>query len=325
MNYNSKRGRCRVKITVLEPLGINKDLLENKIREGIGMEPELVLFDDRDENKLSLINRSKDSDVIVLSNIKFGREIIEKCPKLKMICVAFTGVDHIDLDCCKERGIKVSNCAGYSTSAVADLVFGLVISLYRNISKCDLAVRECKTRAGLIGFELDGKKFGVLGLGTIGLHVANIAKAFGCDVYYYSRTKKNIDGIKYLDKNELLKCCDIVSIHVPNNTSTRGMIGDSELKLMKKSALLINCARGAVVDTIALVNALNNDEIWGAGIDVFDSEPPLDIKEPLLNAKNTLLTPHVAFASDGAFLKRADIISDNLKAYIAGDQKNKIL
>jgi D-3-phosphoglycerate dehydrogenase len=314
-----------MKITILEPLGINKDLLESKIRAGIGEIPELVFFNDRNESNLSLIDRSKDSDVVVLSNIKFGREIIEQCPNLKMICVAFTGVDHIDLDCCKERGIKVSNCAGYSTSAVADLVFGLIISLARNINKCDIAVREGKTKAGLVGFELEGKKFGVLGLGTIGLRVATIAKAFGCDVYYYSRTKKNIDGIKYLDKNELLKTCDIVSLHVPNNASTRGMMGEKEFKLMKKSALLINCARGPVVDTGALVGALNKGEIMGAGIDVFDNEPPLDLTEPLLKAKNTLLTPHVAFASDGAFLKRADIISDNLKAYIAGNQINKIL
>jgi D-3-phosphoglycerate dehydrogenase len=314
-----------MKITVLEPLGINKDLLESKIREGIGKKPELILFDDRDENELSLINRCRDSDIVVLSNIKFGREVIEKCLNLKMICVAFTGVDHIDLDCCKQRGIKVSNCAGYSTSAVADLVFGLVISLYRNISKCDIAVREGKTKAGLVGFELEGKKFGVFGLGTIGLRVATIARAFGCDVYYYSRTKKNIDGIKYLDKNKLLETCDIVSLHVPSNTSTRGMISEREFKLMKTSSILINCARGPVVETKALINALNNGEIMGAGIDVFDSEPPLDVNNSLLIAKNTLLTPHVAFASYGAFLKRADIIKENLKAYMAGDQINKIL
>lgn len=314
-----------MKITVLEPLGINKDLLESKIRNGIGKKSELVLFDNRDESTLSLIERSKDSDIIVLSNIKFAREVIEKCTRLKMICVAFTGVDHIDLDCCKERGIKVSNCAGYSTSAVADLVFGLVISLYRNINKCDTAVREGKSKEGLVGFELEGKKFGVLGLGTIGTRVATIAKAFGCDVYYYSRTKKNIDGFTYLEKEELLKNCDIISLHVPNNSSTRGMIGKNELELMKKSALLINCARGPVVDTEALVNALNRGKILGAGIDVFDSEPPLNPKEPLLNAKNTLLTPHVAYASDGAFLKRADIISDNLRAYMEGNQINMIL
>ncbi len=314
-----------MKITVLEPLGISKDLLESKIRARIGEIPELVFFNDRDESNLSLIDRSKDSDVVVLSNIKYGREVIEQCPNLKMICVAFTGVDHIDLDCCKEKGIKVSNCAGYSTSAVADLVFGLIISLARNINKCDIAVREGKTKAGLVGFELEGKKFGVLGLGTIGLRVATIAKAFGCEVYYYSRTKKDFDGITYLDKDELLKTCDIVSLHVPNNASTRGMMGEKEFKLMKKSALLINCARGPVVDTDALVDALNKGEIMGAGIDVFDNEPPLDFTEPLLKTKNTLLTPHVAFASDGAFLKRADIISDNLKAYIAGNQINKIL
>jgi D-3-phosphoglycerate dehydrogenase len=314
-----------MKITVLEPLGISKNLLESTIREGIGEIPELVLFDNRNESTSALIERSKDSEVVVLSNIKFNREVIENCPKLKMICVAFTGVDHIDLDCCKEKGIQVSNCAGYSTSAVADLVFGLVISLSRNLIKCDAATREGKTKNGLVGFELEGKKFGVLGLGAIGTRVATIAKAFGCDVYYYSRTKKNVDGITYLDKDELLKTCDIVSLHVPNNDSTRGMIGEREFKLMKSSSLLINCARGPVVNTEALVNALNTGEIMAAGIDVFDSEPPLDLNEPLLKVKNALLTPHVAFASDGAFIKRADIVRDNLKAYVSGKQLNKII
>lgn len=314
-----------MKITILEPLGIDNSLLETKIRLAIGSKHELVLFDNRDESKYSLIERSKDSDVIVLSNIKFDREIIEQCSKLKMICVAFTGVDHIDINCCKEKGIKVSNCAGYSTSAVADLVFALVLSLARNIVKCDLAVRDGKTKTGLVGFELEGKKFGVIGLGAIGLRVATIAKAFGCEVFYFSRTQKDIEGIKYLEKSELLKFCDIVSIHVPNNASTLGMIGEKELNLMKESSLLINCARGPVVDAKALVNALNNHEIMGAGIDVFDSEPPLDKNEPLLNAKNTLLTPHVAFASDGSFIKRVDIICSNLKAFLEGKELNIIV
>lgn len=314
-----------MKITVLEPLGISKSLLEKKIRDGIKNEHELQLFDDRCESNDVLIERSKDSEIIVLSNIKLTREVIEKCPKLKYICVAFTGVDHIDLECCKEKGIKVSNCAGYSTSAVADLVFGLVISLARNINQCDSATRDGKTKSNLVGFELEGKKFGIIGLGAIGMRVANIAKAFGCDVYYYSKTKKDVEGIKYLQKDELLQLCDIVSLHVPSNDSTRGMISENEFKLMKKNCLLINCARGPVVDTKALIDALNNGEIKAAGIDVFDKEPPLDINNPLLKTKNSLLTPHVAFASDGAFLKRADIVADNIKAYISNQQINIIL
>ncbi len=314
-----------MKITILEPLGVSQELLESKIRNGISENDELIFFDNRDERTHSLIERSKDSDIVVLSNIKFSREVIQNCPKLKFICVAFTGVDHIDLEYCKEKGIKVSNCAGYSSSAVSDLVFGLLLSLARNIISCNQAVRTGKTKSNLIGFELEGKKFGIIGLGNIGKRVALIAQAFGCDVYYYSRTKKNIKGITYLDKDTLLKTCDIISIHVPSTSATKKMIGEREFKIMKNNSIFINCARAAVVDTSSLVQALNTGEIMAAGIDVFDSEPPLDINHPLLKVKNTLLTPHIAFASDGAFLKRANIISKNIKAYISNNQINKII
>ena len=122
------------------------------------------------------------------------------CKNLKMLSVAFTGVDHIALDACRANGVLVSNCAGYSTVAVADLVFGLIIDLYRNVVACNEVVRKEGTKNGLIGFELEGKKFGVIGTGAIGLRVAKIAQAFGCEVLAYSRTVKDIEGIKYVDK-----------------------------------------------------------------------------------------------------------------------------
>ena len=152
-----------------------------------------------------------------MSNFKYGRDIISQCPDLKMICVAFTGVDHVDIEYCRERGITVCNCAGYSTVAVADLVMGFVINLARNILECDKVVREGGTKAGLVGYELEGKKFGVIGMGAIGSRVSYLANAFGCKVYAYSRTPKEIENVEFVSMDELLEICDIVSLHVPLN------------------------------------------------------------------------------------------------------------
>jgi D-3-phosphoglycerate dehydrogenase len=314
-----------MKISIVEPMGIPQEELASKLRNALGDGPELVFWNDRKENDADLVKRTGDAEVVVVSNIQYGRTVIEQCPNLKMICVAFTGVDHIDLACCKERGILVCNCAGYSTVAVADLVFALVLSLSRNILSCDKATREGKTKDGLVGFELEGKKFGIIGMGAIGTRVAKLALAFGCEVLAYSRTGKEIEGVTFSDLKTVLKESDIVSLHVPQNASTIGMIGTKELAMMKKSAFLINAARGPVVDTLALVEALNDGVIAGAGIDVFDKEPPLDTAYPLLKAKNTLLTPHVAFASAQAFAKRADIVSGNIKAWMAGAPVNIVV
>ena len=166
-------------IAILEPLGIPAEDLKRRIVNKIGDGHQLVLYPDRKEDVETLVARSQGADTVVLSNIPYRREVMERCPDLKRICVAFTGMDHIDLAYCAERGIEVKNCACYSTVAVADLVFGLVLSLARNIPACNVVCREQGTKAGLVGFELAGKKFGILGLGAIGKRVADIANAFG--------------------------------------------------------------------------------------------------------------------------------------------------
>lgn len=305
-----------MRIHILEPLGIAKNALLEKITNKIGTAHELVLFDDRKEDEATLIERSQGADIVVLSNIPYRKNVIEKCPDLKKICVAFTGMDHIDLAYCAERGIEVKNCAGYSTVAVADLVFGLVLSLARNIPACNVVCREEGTKNGLVGFELEGKKFGIIGLGAIGKRVADIAHAFGCEVFAYTRTPKNHPGVTLTDMQTVLSTCDIVSLHTPLNDSTRGLIGEKEIALMKPTALLINTARGGVVSTPALVDALKNHRIAGAGIDVFDMEPPIPADYELAHLPNTVVTPHVAFASQQAFEKRADIIANNLLGWM---------
>lgn len=312
-----------MKIVLLEPLGIPDQVLVDKVTAVCG-DNEIVYYNTRKEDVETLIERSKEADAVVLSNFKYPKEVMENCPNLKYICVAFTGFDHVDMEYARERGITVSNCAGYSTSAVADLVFGFVIDLYRNIIKCNEIVRESGTKAGLIGPELEGKKFGIIGAGAIGSRVARIAQAFDCEVYAYSRTKKDIPGVTFVSLEELMSTCDIISLHVPQNSETIGMINAEKIALMKEDAIFINTARGPIVDSQALADALNEGRIAGAAVDVFEKEPPIDPAHPLLNAKNCIATPHVAFASVQAMYKRADIVCANLKAYLAGDPINLV-
>lgn len=315
-----------MKIVFLEPLGISEELLKEKISSVIDeAEHEIIYYKDRQEDTDTLIERSKDADIVVLSNFKYGREVMESCPSLKMVCVAFTGVDHVDIDYCREKGITVCNCAGYSTSAVADIVFAMVISLARNIIPCQDKARNGGTKDGLVGFELDGKTFGIIGTGAIGTRVAKIANAFGCKVIAYSRTKKDLPDVEFVTMEELLKKSDIVSLHVPQTPETTGLIGKEQLELMKPEAILINTARGPVVDSAALAAALKNGTIAAAGVDVFNCEPPLLAEEPLLAAPNTLLTPHIAFASHQAFEKRADIVAANIKCWLEGKPQNVII
>ena len=311
-----------MKIAFLEPLGVSEDFLRDKVCAVVPKDCQVVCYPDRNEDPAVLVERSKDAEIVVLSNIKFGKDIIEKLPNLKMICVAFTGVDHIDMAYCKERSIDVCNCAGYSTSAVADLVFGLVISLARNIHSCDNATRFSQTKDGLVGFELEGKTFGIIGTGAIGCRVANIANAFGCNVIAYSRTVKDLPGVTYMSLEDVLRKSDIVSLHVPVTDQTRGMIGKEQLAMMKPTAMLINTARGPVVDTQALADALALGTIAAAGIDVFDVEPPIPVDNPLLTLENTVLTPHVAFASAQAFEKRMVIVAEDIKMWLAGTPIN---
>lgn len=313
-----------MKLKFLEPLGIPQEQLKEMVDRTFGDRVEAVYYDTREEDEAVLIERSRDADCVVLSNFKYGREVISQCPNLKMICVAFTGVDHVDVDYCRERGITVCNCAGYSTVAVADLVFAFAIDLARNVIACDRAVREGGTKNGLVGYELEGKKFGVIGAGAIGRRVIGIAQAFGCQVYAFSRTKKEIEGVNFVSLDELLGTCDIVSLHVPLNDATRGMIGEKELAKMKKEAFLINTARGPVVDSGALAEALKNGVIAGAATDVFEMEPPVPADHVLFDCPNLIATPHVAFASAQAFEKRAVIVCDNIEKWMDGAPQNVI-
>lgn len=311
-----------MKLVIIEPLGVEEEKLLGLAKEKLADSVEIVYYNTRVTDTETLVARAKEADILAFSNLPFKKEVLENCPNLKMISVAFTGVDHVAMDYCKEKGIMVCNCAGYSNTAVSELVFGLALSLYRYIVECNTVIRQGKDKTGFIGLELEGKKFGVVGLGAIGSRTAMLAKAFGCEVYAYNRSAKDMEGVKQVDLDTLLQECDIVSLHVPLSDSTRGLINAEKIALMKPGAILINTARGPVVDSQALADALKEGRIAGAAADVFETEPPLATDHPLLNCPNLIATPHVAFATKEALYKRAIIVFDNIVKYLAGEPQN---
>lgn len=312
-------------ISLLEPLGVPASMIESLASAMKAAGHTFTYYDTKTTDVDELIKRSMGQDVVMIANNKYPAEVVKAADRLKMLAVAFTGIDHVALDACKEKGIMVCNCAGYSDVCVAEQVIGMTISLMRYLVKCDSVVREGGTSAGLAGTEIAGKRVGIIGCGKIGFKTAQLFKAFGAEVVAYARhprTEVKAAGIAYMSLDELLKTSDIISLHTPNNASTKGLIGEREIALMKKNALFINCARGPIVDNAALAKALNDEAIAGAAIDVFDMEPPIPADYPLVNAKNTLLTPHVAFLTKEAMVRRAKIEFANVNAYLNGAPEN---
>lgn len=312
-------------VVLLEPLAVSKEVLNKLSCELVEAGHTFKHYDSVEKDINVLKERVKDADILIIANNPLKGEVIRAAKNLKYISVAFTGVDHVDKEACMERGIKVSNAAGYSTDSVAELTLGMIISALRNVLLCDERTRNLGTKDGLVGFELKGKTVGIVGTGAIGLRVAEILKVFNCKLLGYSRTEKpegkNL-GIKYVSLEELLRESDIVTLHTPLNAETKHLINKERIAMMKKSSILINAARGAVVDSAALAEALNQGIIGAAAIDVFENEPPIEKNHPLLNAKNTIVTPHIAFATKESMVYRAEITFDNVYAYLKGEGKN---
>ncbi|MBR3404841.1 MAG: hydroxyacid dehydrogenase [Firmicutes bacterium] len=314
------------KIVIMESLGISEEELAKR-KKPFEAEGHTFAEFPRTADKEQLVEEAKDADAMIIANMPMPGDVIAKLPKLKFIDVAFTGVDHVGLDQAKEKGIAVSNASGYSNEAVAELVIQMALTLMRNVRETEERCRAGLTKDGLVGCEIKGKTVGIVGLGKIGTRSAELFHAFGAEILAHSRTfhENAPDYVRQVSLEALLRESDIVVLHCPLNDSTRGMIDAEKIALMKKTAILINVARGPVVKTQDLADALKNGVIAGTGIDVFDKEPPLDQSEPLLNCPNTLVTPHIAFASKESMSLRAEIVFDNLKAWLEGGQKNVVL
>lgn len=268
-----------------------------------------------------IVERCRNAQVAITNKVPFKRETMQSLPHLRLICVAATGVNHIDLEAAEELGIAVRNAVGYSTHAVCETTIGAAIGLMRQIVYYD---RYTKTRYagsprqfhfGRPTHQLAGSAWGIIGLGNIGREVAKVATALGCEVRYSSTSGvERQEAYRAMPLDEMLRWADVVSIHAPLTERTRGLIGARELALMKPSAIIINVARGGIIDEAALAAALDNGQLAGAGLDVFSREP-LEVGNPLLSIREPdrlLLSPHNAWAPSEAIRTLVGCIERNI-------------
>ena len=273
-----------------------------------------------------VVERCREAEVAITNKVVFDRAALEQLPRLRLICVAATGVNHIDLEAAAERGVAVKNAVGYSTHSVTETTIGAAIALMRQVIYYDRYVKqeyggsERQYHFGRTTHQLYGSHWGIIGLGNIGHNVARVAEALGCEVAYTSTSgvvREEPYPCRPLD--ELLAWADVVSIHAPLNDRTRGLIGARELALMKPSALLINVARGGIVDEAALAAALDAGRLAGAALDVFAHEP-LEAYSPLLrlqDADRLLLSPHNAWSPVEAVAVLVECIARNIREFYA--------
>lgn len=273
-----------------------------------------------------VVERCRDAEVVISNKVVLDAATIAALPHLRLICVAATGMNNIDLNAAAEHGVEVKNAIGYSTYAVAETTICSALALLREITYYDNYFKSGSYASSERIFNFDrptaqlrGKRWGIIGMGNIGREVARLAEVFGCTIAYYSTSGVNRDeGYNRLELNELLKSSDIISIHCPLNERTQNLIGAKELSMMKSSAILINVARGGIVDETALADALNNDKLRGAALDVFTSEPLRE--SPLYNLRDPyrlLASPHNAWSPVEAIDRLIGCIERNIKEYVS--------
>ena len=277
----------------------------------------------------------KDADVIIFNKTRMNEELLKDAPNVKLLAITATGFDNIDLEYCKSRGIAAANVKAYSTPAVAQHTFAMALFILEKMSYYDEYVKSGRysSQSGFCNFdekynELSGKTWGIIGMGNIGRSVAKIAEAFGCKVIFYSASgNSTCTDYERVDLDTLLKESDVLSIHCPLSDRTRNLINRDTLKLMKKSAILINVARGPVVNDADLAEALNNGTIAGAGLDVLGVEP-MEKDNPLgliKDSRKLLITPHMAWASVESRQRCFDEVFENIRAFMEGRERNRLV
>jgi glycerate dehydrogenase len=276
--------------------------------------------------------RLQQATIAITNKVPLRAADLDLLPQLKMIAVAATGTNIIDVAACRERGIVVSNIRDYAGATLPEHTFALILALRRNLLAYRLDVEAGKWQDSkqfcLFGHpiqDLAGSRLGLIGYGKLGHAVAKLGQAFGMEVCVHTRTKVDEPGITNLSLDELLATSDVLSLHLPLSEKTHHMIAAPQLARMKPNALLINTARGGLVDEAALASALHNGTIAGAGFDVLTTEPP-SADNVLLNLRlpNFILTPHIAWASSEAMQTLGDQLIDNLEAFAAGHPKNLV-
>lgn len=331
MNYRIPKGMViNMKIVILDsyttnPGDLSWDFL-NRYAD------EVAIYDRTPQNKV--INRAKGAEILIVNKTIISRDIIEALsPELKYIGLQSTGYNVIDLDAASENNITVCNIPAYSTNAVAQEVFAFILNFTNKIDLHSESVHNgewcscpdfCYWKSPLA--ELDGKTLGIIGFGSIGRRVAEIGEAFGMNILFTSRTKKSTEGLKtaeQTDLNTVLEQSDFVTCHCPLTPETTGLIRDENISKMKNTAVLINTSRGPVVNEADLAYALNHDIIAGAALDVLETEPA-KADNPLLTAKNCIITPHIAWAAKETRARLISVLEENLRCFLNGNIQNKV-
>lgn len=275
--------------------------------------------------------RINTADVIVVNKVRLGKAELDVAPALKLICVAATGYDNIDLEVCREKGVGVCNVAGYSTDSVAQITAATVLYLACRYGEYLPFVKDGSyTASGSANkvappfYELRGKTWGIVGYGNIGKQVGRIAAAFGCRVIVCKRTA--VEGVECVDIDTLCKESDIITLHTPLTDATRNLINEDKIALMKKSVIIVNAARGAVTDEAALAKALEEGRIGALGVDVYSKEPmPADSPfYPLRDMPRLCLTPHMAWAAYEARKRCLEEICENIRCFFKNEKRNRV-
>ena len=316
------------KICVLDARTLGEDVDLSALRD-FG---EVVVYDTTAPEKV--VERIKDCEIIITNKVVLDRSNLPYAPQVKLICVAATGTNNIDLDYARSKSITVTNVAGYSTHSVVQHTFAMLFYLLESPAYYDSYVKsgqyaesEIFTHLGRPFWELYGKTWGIIGLGTIGRAVAGVARQFGCQVIYYSTSGENRNpDYTRADLEELLQMADVLSIHAPLNERTLNLLHYERLQLMKPHAILLNLGRGGIVNEADLARILEEGVIGGAALDVLEREP-IDSKNPLLKIKEhnrLFITPHIAWASREARNTLVREIANNIEGFLKGMPRNTV-
>ncbi len=307
----------------------------------LGSDVDLSIFDEYGEvikynksNPAENADRIKEADIVIANKIAINEALLSKAKNVKLVCLTATGTNNVDFHYTNAHKITVTNVKSYSTQSVIQHTFALFFYLYEKLNSYDQFVKsgEYARRDIFSCFdykfnELYGKTWGIIGLGEIGRGVANIAKAFGCNIIYYSTSGKNTNpDYTRADFHTLLSTADIISIHAPLNSATQNLMNEEAFKKMKNSAILLNLGRGPIVNEEDLANAIEKGEIAGAGLDVISVEPMLP-DNPLLRIKDSnklIITPHIAWATIEARTRCVREVYENIKSFLQGNERNVV-
>ena len=314
-----------MKIVILDGHAVNPGDLS---WEGIAALGDLTVYEYTPPEET--VERAKDADIILTNKTYLTREVLWGLPKVRYIGAQSTGYDAVDVAYAKERGIVVTNVPAYSTDAVAQTTFALLLEICYHVGLHSDSVRGGEW-SQTVHFsywktpllELSGKTMGIFGMGRIGTRVAEIAQSFGMKVIAYSRTQKDVPGVIWVNRETLFRESDVLSLHAPLTDETKGMINKDSLRMMKPTAILLNTSRGKAVVEQDLADALNEGRLFAAGLDVLYEEPARR-DNPLLTAKNCVITPHLAWASKEARERLLGVVTANLTAFLEGKPQNVV-